>query len=45
MGAGSISDFLHLLATRETRRALEQGKTSTSRELQEIENRIYVLVT
>ena len=35
--AGSISDFLHLLATRETRRALEQGKASTSRELEQLE--------
>jgi hypothetical protein len=42
--AGTISDFLHLIATRETRRALEQGKASTSRELEALEKRIYLLV-
>jgi hypothetical protein len=36
---------LHLLATRETRRAMEQGKAATSRELEELEKRIYTLVT
>jgi len=40
-GAGTISDFLHLLATRETRRAFEQGKASTSRELEQLEKKIY----
>ena len=39
--AGSISDFLHLLATRETRRALEQGKANSTRELEDLEKRIY----
>ena len=40
---GSISDFLHLIATRETRRAFECGKVSTSRELEQIEQRIYLI--
>lgn len=39
--AGSISDFLHLLATREVRRALEAGKASTTRELEMLEKKIY----
>jgi hypothetical protein len=43
--AGTVSDFLHLLATRETRRAMEQGKGSTTRELEDLEKRIYLLVT
>ena len=43
--AGSVSDFMHLLATRETRRALEQGKLTTARELDIIEKRVYLLVT
>lgn len=44
-GAGTISDFLHLLATRETRRAMEQHKASTSQDLDLLERRIYTQVT
>jgi hypothetical protein len=39
--AGTVSDFLHLLATRETRRAFEAGKASTARELEQLEKKIY----
>jgi hypothetical protein len=44
-GAGSISDFLHLLATREVRRAFEAGKASTTRELEMLEKKIYQQAT